>query len=81
MDRVDRVCVWRACECLCVCARRTLRPPRCVSAGPVAVRLAEMAYPSENVHLTICSTWSSMVVGTDALKAVLGGGGLGEGHC
>ena len=32
-----------AALCLCVCARRPLRLPRCVSTGPVAVRLAEMA--------------------------------------
>jgi hypothetical protein len=30
-------------ECARVCVRRTLRPPRWVSTGPVAVRLAEMA--------------------------------------
>jgi hypothetical protein len=41
-----RVCVSqqrRAYMCVCVCVRRTLRPSRCVSTGPVAVRLAEMA--------------------------------------
>ena len=32
-----------AAFCLCVCVRRPLRLPRCVSTGPVAVRLAEMA--------------------------------------
>jgi hypothetical protein len=37
-----------ACVCwrlvgLCAWVRRTLRPPRCVSTGPVVVRLAEMA--------------------------------------
>ena len=38
----DPVSMWRL-VCLCVWVRRSLRPPRCVSAGPVVVRLAEMA--------------------------------------
>jgi hypothetical protein len=37
------VFVCGACGCFCVRVRRTLRPPRWVSTGPVAVRLAEMA--------------------------------------
>ena len=31
----------------------TLRPPRCVSAGPVVVRLAEMAIERERQHTTL----------------------------
>ena len=34
-----RACVWSWCVCL--------RPPRCVSTGPVVVRLAEMANERE----------------------------------
>jgi len=34
--------VWRVLA-VRVCVRRTLRPPRCVSTGPVVVRLAGMA--------------------------------------
>ena len=37
------VFVCGARVCFRVCARRTLRPPRWVSTGPVVVRLAEMA--------------------------------------
>jgi len=43
------LCVWcsiRTCSCGCVW-RRTPRPPRCVSTGPVVVRLAEMVISRE----------------------------------
>ena len=37
------VCGCGALFVVCVWVRRALRPPRCVSTGPVVVRLAEMA--------------------------------------
>ena len=58
-DRSIRCLCLFAALCFCVCARRTLRLPRCVSTGPVAVRLAEMANKREREPVKVVSFASS----------------------
>ena len=48
------LCLCAACLCLCDSVRRTLRPPRCVSTGPV--RLCVLPGWQINVNVNVVSS-------------------------